>query len=53
MKWQYKIVKVAVGTTLAQIENALNNQGALGWELIGVVLQGTDYVVYLKRLIAS
>jgi len=53
MRYEYKVVKVATTTAIATIENSLNNQGTKGWEVISAVLVGTDYVLYLKRLIVK
>lgn len=52
MRYEYKVVKVATTTAIATIETALNNQGNLGWELMNIILQGTDLVFYLKRRVA-
>jgi len=53
MRYEYKVAKVATTTSVAQIENALNNQGTKGWELISTVVVETNYVFYMKRLIAK
>ena len=51
MKWQYKTAKVALNTPLASIETALNNNGKNGWEVISVIIVGTDFVIFAKRLV--
>jgi len=52
MKWQYKTASVATSQSLAQIETALNNNGKLGWEVVSVVVVGTNYIIFAKRLIS-
>ena len=51
MKWQYKTAKVALSTSIASIETALNNNGKLGWEVISIAIVGTDYVIFAKKCI--
>ena len=53
MVWEYKVKKIPDTSTLAQIEQGLNNVGSDGWELINIVKVGTDYVAFFKRLIAK
>jgi len=53
MRYEYKVVSVPTNKTVAERQVALNNQGTLGWELISIVVEGTNIIVYLKRLIAS
>lgn len=44
-KFDYKIIV----EYYSNLEYALNRYGKEGWELAGVVLQGTRYTLFLKR----
>ena len=52
MKWQYKVRRVVLTTSIVNIETGLNQIGNEGWELVSIHIEGSDWVFYLKRLIS-
>lgn len=55
MRWEYKTIVLKLGTFskaeehTRQIEEQLNLQGSVGWELINLMLMGTNYRAFFKR----
>jgi len=52
-RYEYKVVQILASQTAAQRQASLNNQGASGWELINVVVEGVTIFVYMKRKISE
>lgn len=51
-RWSYKVVEVKsdfTGLKPAKIEDALNQLGLQGWELVSVLASGLNVRLYLKK----
>ena len=51
-RWSYKVVELKstfLGLKAEAVQQALNQWGAQGWELVNVQNQGLNLRLYLKR----
>lgn len=48
--WEYMIVNLYTDSIVDQ-ENAMDAAGEEGWELVSIILVGTLYRAYFKRLV--
>ena len=51
-RWSYKVVELKstfLGLKAEAVQQALNQLGAQGWELVNVQNQGLNLRLYLKR----
>lgn len=54
-RWEYKSIIIKIGTFShpeeqnRQVEQQLNQHGALGWELVNYMVMGTKYRAVFKR----
>lgn len=51
-RWNYKVVEVKptwLGLKPKQLEDALSQLGAMGWELVSVTQTGMAAFLYLKK----
>lgn len=53
MKQEAKVVQIPPSSTALQMENALNNQLKLGFNLIAVFTLGTNTYAVLVRTVAN
>jgi len=55
MRWEYKAIVLKLGTFSSteehnrQIEEQMNQLGAVGWELVNYVVMGSKYRAIFKR----
>lgn len=51
-RWSYKVVELKpsfIGLKAVAVQDALNQLGAQGWELVSVLNQGLAIRLYLKK----
>ena len=53
MKYEYKVVQIISSKTASERQSALNIQGESGWDLVNIVVEGTNIFVYMKRAIVQ
>ena len=53
MKYRYKIVSVPVTTNLTTLENQMNTNGQTGWEIVSIVVVGTNFIIFAKKLLTT
>lgn len=47
--WRYQLYPVSPGREASQVQEALNNLGQQGWELVAVTDDGTNGKIYILK----
>jgi hypothetical protein len=53
MKWEYTVLRLNAATEPTHLDDAMNNVGEVGWELVGITHHVGDdpyYTAVFKRL---